>query len=142
MIISKGPQYVLGYSYDDEGDDHTRSFEDDDDDKDLPFFYKIRITPNPKDFIRPKLEKYTMQSDPMYHLEDYKTEIKLKNASDSLKCMTFYMTLTRAAKKWYLKLKPGSFWSWLQLIKKALMSAFVGHNLGKAPTMQLNNIRQ
>ncbi|KAL2481821.1 hypothetical protein Adt_34787 [Abeliophyllum distichum] len=62
--------YELGYSYDDERDRPTRSF-----DEDLSFFYEIRSTPVPIDFVRPKLDKYIGQGDPMYHLEDYKIEM-------------------------------------------------------------------
>ncbi|KAL2505567.1 hypothetical protein Adt_21188 [Abeliophyllum distichum] len=72
------PQYEPDYSYDDEEDGPTRSFKEDDDDKDLPFFYEIRKTLVPRGFVRPKLDKYTEQGDPMYHLADYKTKMKLK----------------------------------------------------------------
>ncbi|KAL2466050.1 activating signal cointegrator 1 complex subunit 2-like protein [Abeliophyllum distichum] len=117
--------YELGYSYDDEGDGLTKSFEEDDDDEDLSFFHEIRSTFVPRGFVRSKLDKYTGRDDSMYHLADYKIEMKLKNASPSLKCMAFHMTLTGTTNRWYLKLKSDSIRSWPQL-KKAYMSAFVG----------------
>ncbi|KAL2501071.1 Retrotransposon gag domain-containing protein [Forsythia ovata] len=97
--------------------------------------------PIPLCFIRPKLENNTRRGDNMYHLTNYKTKMKLKNASLAPKCQTFYMTLTVSAERWYLKLKSGSIRSWPQL-KKAFMSAFVGHTLGEAPTTRLNAIGQ
>ncbi|KAL2533080.1 hypothetical protein Adt_06431 [Abeliophyllum distichum] len=55
----KDPMYEYDYSYDDEGDGPTRSFEEDDDEEDLLFFHKIRSTPVPRSFVRQKLDKYT-----------------------------------------------------------------------------------
>ncbi|KAL2499127.1 hypothetical protein Adt_24677 [Abeliophyllum distichum] len=40
----RDPIYEPNYSYDDEGDEPTRSFEEDDDEEDLPFFHEIRST--------------------------------------------------------------------------------------------------
>ncbi|KAL2466360.1 Retrotrans gag domain-containing protein [Abeliophyllum distichum] len=126
------------------GDGPTKSFEedyDDDEDEDLLFFYEMRRTPVPRGFIKPKLDKYIGRGDPMYHLAYYKIEMKLKNASPSLKCMAFHMNLTGTAKRWYLKLKLGSIRSWPQL-KKAFMSAFMGHTFGEALATRLNDIIQ
>ncbi|KAL2526677.1 hypothetical protein Adt_11731 [Abeliophyllum distichum] len=70
--LPRDPQYELGYSYDDEGDGPTRSFEEDDDDEDLPFSHKIQSTHVPRGFVRLKLDKYNGRGDPMYNLVDYK----------------------------------------------------------------------
>ncbi|KAL2475008.1 Uncharacterized protein Adt_35744 [Abeliophyllum distichum] len=144
VAIAKGVEPKLRiflYSYDDEGDGPTRSFEEDDEDKDISFSHEIRNTSISRGFVRPKQEENTKQGNLMYHLADYKTEMELKNASPLLKCMDFHMTLTGVAKRWYLKLKPGSIQSWPQL-KIAFMSVFVGHTLGEAPRTKLNDIRQ
>ncbi|KAL2542660.1 hypothetical protein Adt_03638 [Abeliophyllum distichum] len=46
--LPRDPIYEPGYSYDNEGDGPTRSFEEDDDDKDLPFSHEIRSTRVPR----------------------------------------------------------------------------------------------
>ncbi|KAL2474271.1 Uncharacterized protein Adt_35007 [Abeliophyllum distichum] len=53
----------------------------------------------------------------------------------------FRMTSRGPAKRWYLKLRPSSIKKWSEL-KKTFMSAFMGHTLGEALVMRLNDIRQ
>ncbi|KAL2474890.1 Uncharacterized protein Adt_35626 [Abeliophyllum distichum] len=75
---------IPDYSYDDDddyGNGSARSFELDNDDEDITFFHEFWRTPIPRGFVRPKLEKYSGRSDPMNYLADYKTQMKLKNAS-------------------------------------------------------------
>ncbi|XP_077248498.1 uncharacterized protein LOC143888089 [Tasmannia lanceolata] len=56
----------------------------------------------------PQLPQYNGTTDPIDHLETFKTLMLLHGASDGFLCRAFSATLTRAARDWYSGLQPWS----------------------------------
>lgn len=78
--------YSASY-YEEYEDKPVRSYKlDDDDDESLPFSMKIKEISISNNFGRPKIEKYSEQKDPMYHLNEHMTQMNLKKANPTLKC--------------------------------------------------------
>ncbi|KAL2475734.1 Uncharacterized protein Adt_36470 [Abeliophyllum distichum] len=120
---------------------HTRSFEVDDDDKNLPFSAGIKNASIPHEFRVPKITLYTGKEDPLDHVNTYKTEMSLRGATPTLKCRAFHLTLLGGAKMWYNKLVAGSISSWPEL-KKAFINYFSSGKPALASVQRLHDIRQ
>ncbi|KAL2480568.1 Retrotrans gag domain-containing protein [Abeliophyllum distichum] len=87
-----------------ENSKQTRSFEEDDDDENLPFSAEISNASIPHEFCVPKITSYTGKGDPLDHVNTYKMEMSLRGATSALKCRAFHLTLSGRAKMWYNKL--------------------------------------
>ncbi|KAL2497997.1 Uncharacterized protein Adt_23547 [Abeliophyllum distichum] len=119
----------------------TRSFEVDDDDKNLPFSAGIRNASIPHEFCVPKITPYTGKGDPLDHVNTYKMEMSLRGATLLLKYRAFHLTLSGEAKRWYNKLVAGSISSWSEL-KKTFINYFSSGRPASAPVQRLHDIRQ
>ena len=70
----------------------------------------------------PQVDPYDGTTDPLDHVESYKTMMMIQGASDALLCIAFLATLRKAARAWYSGLTPRSIQSFRQLEKP-----FVAH---------------
>ncbi|WP_342965240.1 hypothetical protein, partial [Paraburkholderia sp. JHI2823] len=78
----------------------------------------------PKGMERPpKLEEYDSISDPMDHIDRFKTMLDYHNIGGPIKCRLFPTTLRKIAMDWYKNLAPGSINSWRNL-KNQFISSF------------------
>ncbi|OMP05634.1 Retrotransposon gag protein [Corchorus olitorius] len=71
-----------------------------------PFNKKIDETLPPQGFKLPIMETYDGTSDPIDHLEMFKTNMSIHGANDAIMCKAFPATLKKAARSWYSTLKP------------------------------------
>ena len=63
----------------------------------------------------PSMELYDDTTDPLDHLEVYKSCMRIQGAIDALLCIAFSATLKATAQTWYTHLEPGSIDSFIQL---------------------------
>ncbi|XP_077252389.1 uncharacterized protein LOC143891744 [Tasmannia lanceolata] len=64
--------------------------------------------PAPRGFKMPQVPQYDGTTDPMEHLETFRTMMLLHGASEGFLCRTFPTTLTGTARDWYSLLKLNS----------------------------------
>ena len=65
----------------------------------------------------------------------------IQNANEVALCKAFYLTLTRVARQWYRRLRPGSISSFKQLAD-AFTAAFLGSKTQKLDVLYLFGIKQ
>ena len=82
---------------------------------DPPFSQMIMQEPIPPNFKLPQFESYDGTSDPVDHLEAFRTMMLLHGAPDAILCRAFPSTLKGAARNWYSALKPGTIFSFDQM---------------------------
>ena len=87
-----------------------------------PFAAHILVEPLPRHFKVPQLEVYDGTSDPLDHLQGFRTTMLLHRATDATLCRAFPSTLRKSARYWYSNLRPGSIQSFEQLSR-----SFVAH---------------
>ncbi|XP_077223355.1 uncharacterized protein LOC143856959 [Tasmannia lanceolata] len=73
-----------------------------------PFTEEVLGASAPRRFKMPQLPQYDGTTDPIDHLETYKSLMLLHGASDGFLCRAFTTTLTGAARDWYSGLQPES----------------------------------
>lgn len=88
-----------------------------------------------------KIPKYDGNGDSAKYLNTYKTHMSLRCATLAVKCIAFYLTLSRAAEVWCSKLSPGSIRSWPEF-KTTFLKRFVVSKEGDAPIQCLQDMRQ
>ena len=74
-------------------------------------FQFILDEPIPSRFKMPHVEPCNGSTDPVDHLESYKTLMTIQGAIDALLCIGFSATLRKAARTWYSGLRSGSIHS-------------------------------
>ena len=87
-----------------------------------PLSRLILDEPIPSRFKMPHVEPYDGSTDPVDHLESYKTLMTIQGAIDALLCIGFSATLRKATRTWYSGLRSRSIHSFGQL-----EHAFVAH---------------
>ncbi|XP_077217910.1 uncharacterized protein LOC143852415 [Tasmannia lanceolata] len=73
-----------------------------------PFTDNVLSAPAPKGFKMPPVPQYDGTTDPVDHLETFRTMMLLHGASDGFLCRAFPTTLTGASRDWYSRIKPNS----------------------------------
>ena len=66
------------------------------------------------------IELYDSTTDPLDHLEVYKSRMWIQGATDALLCIAFSANLKATAQAWYARLEPGSIDSFIQLEERFL----------------------
>ena len=75
---------------------------------DPPFSAKVMNEPIPLRFKMPQTELYDGTSDPLDHLESFKSLMLLHGANNGVMCRAFPATLRKLARLWFLGLHAGS----------------------------------
>ncbi|XP_058223097.1 uncharacterized protein LOC131332815 [Rhododendron vialii] len=108
---------------------------------DSPFTSKVMGLPLPKKFKMPQLETFNGSTDPLDHLETYKSLMHLQAVPDEVMCRAFPVTLKGSARAWFNKLPLESIRSFKEL-STSFMSYFIaGQRYGK-PAMHLLTVKQ
>ena len=76
-----------------------------------PLFRFVLDEPIPSRFKMPHVEPYDGSTDPVDHLESYKTLVIIQGTTDALLCIGFPATLRKVARAWYSDLRSGSIYS-------------------------------
>ena len=71
-------------------------------------------------FKMPSIELYDGTTDPLDHLEVYKSRMWIQGAIDALLCIAFSTTLKATAQTWYARLESGSIDSFVHLEERFL----------------------
>ena len=110
-------------------------------DADPPFTREILAEEFPEDFKMPQIKAYDGKTDPLDHIETYRTWMNIRRASASLKCQAFPLTLTGAARQWFRSLKPGTISSFDQM-KREFLGRFIGSKTRKKDKTHLWSLKQ
>ena len=105
-----------------------------------PFSQKIMQELTPPNFKLSKFESYDGTSDPVDHLEAFRTMMLLHGAPDAILCQAFLSTLTGAARNWYLTLKLGTIFSF-DLMSHQFVAHFVSSRRPRRGSESLINIK-
>ncbi|XP_077229834.1 uncharacterized protein LOC143862648 [Tasmannia lanceolata] len=73
-----------------------------------PFTDRVLAAAVPLGFKMPQIPQYDGTTDPVDHLQTFRTTMLLHGASDGFLCRALPTTLTGAARDWYSRLKPKS----------------------------------
>ncbi|XP_077248898.1 uncharacterized protein LOC143888386 [Tasmannia lanceolata] len=91
-----------------------------------PFTEEVLHVVAPPGFKMPQLPQYDGTTDPVGHLETFKTVMLIHGVSDDFMCRAYPATLVGAAREWYSSLRPSSVRSFEefgdQLVKHFLSS--------------------
>lgn len=126
---------------DDDSDGPQRSYDLNDDYKNLPFLQELRRASMQRYYVMPKIPKYDGRGDPTKYLNSYKTHMSLRGASLAVKCRAFHLTLSGATKIWYNRLFPGSIRSQPEF-ETTFLKRFVVSKEGDASIQCLQDMRQ
>ena len=111
------------------------------DDADPLLTQEILVEEFPEDFKMPQIKPHDGKTDPLDHIETYRTWMNVRRASASLKCQAFPLTLTSAACQWYRSLKRGTIGSFNQL-KGEFLGWFIGSKIRKKDKTHLWSLKQ
>ena len=120
---------------------HTPSSRGNDICTDPPFSQKIMQEQVPPNFKLPHFESYDGTTDPVDHLEAFRTTMLLHGAPDAILCRAFPSTLKGAARNWYSALKPGTILSFDQMSQQ-FAAHFVSSKRPRRGSDSLLAIRQ
>ena len=109
----------------------------------LPFTRRVQEAPLPRKFKMPNLASYDGSTNPIEHLTNYNTVMKIAGVeTEKVKCLAFPMTLSGRATTWFAQLKPRSIGSFKELAL-AFTSGFISSRRRKTnPTalFQMNQV--
>ncbi|XP_058211619.1 uncharacterized protein LOC131323795 [Rhododendron vialii] len=108
---------------------------------DSPFTSKVMGLPLPRKFKMSQLETFNGSTDPLDHLETYKSLMHLQAVPDEVMCRAFHVTLKGSARAWFNKLPPGSIRSFKELSTSFVSYFIAGQRYGK-PTTHLLTVKQ
>ncbi|XP_058106485.1 uncharacterized protein LOC131249732 [Magnolia sinica] len=109
--------------------------------KTSPFIEKIMQARLPERFRLPQITPFTGKSYLTEHIESFRTYMELHDASDTVMCRAFSLTLANVARLWFKQLKPKSISSFTEL-SDAFLTNFIGGKKKLKPPVYLNNIVQ
>ncbi|XP_058208170.1 uncharacterized protein LOC131321182 [Rhododendron vialii] len=92
-------------------------------------------------FKMPQLETCNGSTDPLVHLETYKSLMHLQAVPDEVMCRAFPVTLKGSARAWFNKLPPGSIRSFKEL-STSFVSYFIAGQLNGKPATHLLTVKQ
>ena len=101
----------------------------------------IMQEPIPPNFKLPQFESYDRTSDPVDHLEAFRTMMLLHDAPDAILCRAFPSTLKGTARNWYSTLKLGTIYSFDQMSHQ-FVAHFVSSRHLRKGSESLINIKQ
>ncbi|XP_058183967.1 uncharacterized protein LOC131301614 [Rhododendron vialii] len=108
---------------------------------DSPFTPEVMRRPLPRKFKMPQLEIFNGSTDPLDHLETYKSLMHLQAVPDEVMCRAFPVTLKGSARAWFNKLPPGSIRSFKELSTSFVSYFIAGQRYGK-PATHLLTVKQ
>ncbi|XP_058189394.1 uncharacterized protein LOC131306978 [Rhododendron vialii] len=108
---------------------------------DSPFTPEVMGCPLPRKFKMPQLETFNGSTDPLDHLETYKSLMHLQAVPDEVMCRAFPVTLKGSARAWFNKLPPGSIRSFKELSTSFVSYFIAGQRYGK-PATHLLTVKQ
>ncbi|CAL5420073.1 unnamed protein product [Camellia sinensis] len=106
-----------------------------------PFVASIRDKPLPAKFKMPTIDSFDGTTDPVDHLETYRTFMVLHAFPDEIMCRAFPVTLKGSARLWFSQL-PADSVSTFQHLSDSFLSHFIGAQHQRRPATQLLNIHQ
>ena len=106
-----------------------------------PFVASIRDKPLPAKFKMPTIDSFDGTTDPVDHLETYRTLMVLHAFPDEIMCRAVPVTLKGSARLWFSQL-PADSVSTFQHLSDSFLSHFIGAQRQRRPATQLLNIRQ
>ncbi|XP_058189241.1 uncharacterized protein LOC131306828 [Rhododendron vialii] len=89
---------------------------------------------NKRKFKMPQLETFNGSTDPLDHLETYKSLMHLQALLDEVMCRAFPVTLKGSARAWFNKLPPRSIHSFKELSTSFISYFITGQRYGKPAT--------
>ncbi|XP_058185735.1 uncharacterized protein LOC131302961 [Rhododendron vialii] len=101
---------------------------------DSPFTPEVMRRPLPRKFKMPQLETFNGSTDPLDHLETYKSLMHLQAVPNEVMCRAFPVTLKGSARAWFNKLPPGSIRSFKELSTSFVSYFIAGQRYGKLAT--------
>ncbi|XP_058220284.1 uncharacterized protein LOC131330646 [Rhododendron vialii] len=101
---------------------------------DSPFPLEVMGRTLPRKFKMPQLETFNGSTDPLDHLETYKSLMHLQAMLDQVMCRAFPVTLKASARAWFNKLPPGSIRSFKELSTSFVSYFKAGQRYGKPAT--------
>ena len=101
----------------------------------------IMQKPIPSNFKLPQFESYDGISDPVDHLEAFRTMMLLHGVPDAILCRAFPSTLKGATRNWYSALKSSTIFSFDQ-ISHQFAAHFVSSRRPRRSSESLINIKQ
>ncbi|XP_077251921.1 uncharacterized protein LOC143891169 [Tasmannia lanceolata] len=107
----------------------------------LPFTDNVMSVPAPKGFKMPLVPQYDGTTDPVDHLETFRTMMLLHDASYGFLCRAFPTTLTGATRDWYSRIKLNSI-SNFDDFGDDLVRHFMSSRRPRNTTMSLMALRQ
>ncbi|XP_058192108.1 uncharacterized protein LOC131309503 [Rhododendron vialii] len=109
---------------------------------DSPFTSEVMGLPLPRKFKMPQLETFNGSTDPLDHLETYKSLMHLQIVPDEVMCRALFpVTLKGSAWAWFNKLPPGSIRSFKEL-STSFVSYFIAGQRYNKPPMHLLIVKQ
>ncbi|KAI8550438.1 hypothetical protein RHMOL_Rhmol06G0106900 [Rhododendron molle] len=108
---------------------------------DSPFMPEVMRLPLPRKFKMPQLETFNGSTDPLDHLEMYKSLMHLQAVLDEVMCRAFPVTLKGSARAWFNNLPLGSIRSFKELSTSFVSYFIAGQHYGK-PTTHLRTVKQ
>ncbi|XP_077232020.1 uncharacterized protein LOC143865800 [Tasmannia lanceolata] len=106
-----------------------------------PFTDNVMNAPAPRGFKMPTVLQYDRTTDPVDHLETFRTMMLLHGTSDGFLCRAFPTTLTGAARDWYSWIKLNSI-SNFEDSGDNLVRHFVSSRRRRKTTVSLMALRQ
>ncbi|KAF5930484.1 hypothetical protein HYC85_031357 [Camellia sinensis] len=106
-----------------------------------PFVASIWDKPLPPKFKMPTIDSFDGATDPVKHLETYRTLMILHAFSDEIMCWAFPVTLKGSARLWFSQLPVDSV-STFQHLSDSFLSHFIRAQRQRCPATQLLNICQ
>lgn len=92
---------------------------------DPPFSDEIMREVLPPKFKVPNIKSYDGKSDPVEHLDSYKSWMELHGVPDAIRCRAFSFSLVGPTKDWFQKLKRRLISSFKELTR-AFITQFLG----------------
>ncbi|XP_058219832.1 uncharacterized protein LOC131330306 [Rhododendron vialii] len=108
---------------------------------DSPFTAEVMGLPLPRKFKMLQLETFNGSTDPLDHLETYKSLMHLQAVPDEVMCRAFPVLLKRSARAWFNKLPPRSIRSFKELSTSFVSYFIAGQRYGK-PATHLLTVKQ
>ncbi|XP_028122570.1 uncharacterized protein LOC114319711 [Camellia sinensis] len=106
-----------------------------------PFVASIRDKSLPSKFKMPSIDSFDGTTDPVDHLETYRTLMILHAFPNEIMCRAFPVTLKGSGRLWFSQLPTDSV-STFQYLSDSFLSHFIGAQHQRRLATQLLNIRQ
>jgi len=106
-----------------------------------PFAANVLAEDTVGNFRPPTMAPYDGSTDPLYHIHQYRINMKMAGQTPSTMCQAFCLTLTGTAFEWFQRLKRGSIQSFEDLQEKFL-TRFAASRVRRREKSYLLTIKQ